>query len=148
MKLYDILKEENILFIEEENLEDTLNLLSEESWKKGYIKDKEEFFKSLLAREDLVSTGIGLGVAIPHVKLKSIDKFFILIAISKTGIDWDAIDRKPVQSIFLIGGPSNEQKSYLKILSKIMLLIKNSSLREVLFNSGDRGEILGLFKNF
>lgn len=148
MKLSDVLREDDIFFIETNDIESSLELLSEKAYEKNHIKNRVEFYEALIEREEIVSTGIGVGIAIPHVKLKSIEEFFIIIAISKTGIDWDSIDRKPVKAIFLIGGPENKQKTYLKIISKIMLLVKNSNRRERLFNSKDKKEIVELFKNF
>ena len=76
-------------------------------------------FGSHVKREKIVSTGIGMGVAIPHAKLPSFDRFFLAVGLQKVkdGIDWDALDGAPVRLIFMIGGPANQQTDYLKILS-------------------------------
>lgn len=99
------------------------------------IPDENGFLSAILMREDLVSTGIGLGCAIPHAKLPHLKEFFISIGVIKgSGIDWNSIDQVPVKLIFLIGGPTNEPNRYLKILSALTEAIRLESFR---------GEILG-----
>jgi len=71
----------------------------------------------MLEREKIVSTGIGMGVAIPHAKLTSVEDFFIAIGILSKGVQWNALDGGPVRLIFMIGGPDDKQTAYLQILS-------------------------------
>lgn len=149
-KLSELIKKENILFLETEGMEDTIELLVENANKFNKIFDKKRFKEAVLEREELVSTGIGLGVALPHAKLKEIEDFFIIVGINKNGIDWDAIDRNPVGIVFLIGGPEgeNSQKEYLQIISKLMLLIKNKERRLHLLNTENEEEIVNIFEKF
>lgn len=146
--LNKFIKKENIIFLETGEVKESINSLIEKAYDLGKIKNKENFKEAILEREKLVSTGIGLGVAIPHAKLEEIEDFFIIVGINKEGIDWDAIDRKPVSAVFLIGGPNGEQNSYLKIISKLILLIKNESRREVLFNAAKAEEVEEIFSSF
>lgn len=150
MKLSDIIKVENVVFLETLQMADTIECLVENANEFGKIKDKQIFFEAVAERESLVSTGIGLGVAIPHAKLNNIDDFFIIIGINREGIDWDAIDRNPVGIVFLIGGPDHKesQKEYLQIISKLMLLIKNKERRTTLLNSNDKQEVVDVFEKF
>lgn len=108
--------------------------------------DAALFYKAVCDRENLVSTGIGLGVAIPHAKLPSFDMFFIAIGISKTGIDWHSIDQLPVKIIFLIGGPDDKQTEYLQLLSSLTSLIRDEELRRQLTNATNAEEVLFLFE--
>ncbi len=149
-KLSDFIKKENIVFLDTNDMEETVEILVENAYNSGIIKDKKMFINAVLEREELVSTGIGLGVALPHAKLLEIEDFFIVIGINKEGIDWDAIDRKPVGIVFLIGGPEkeNSQKEYLKIISKFMLLIKNKDRRLMLLNSSSQEEVVNIFEKF
>lgn len=149
-KLSDLIKKENVVFLETIDMVDTIELLTENAINNQKIKDKESFKNAVLEREELVSTGIGLGVALPHTKSKDIEEFFIVIGINKEGIDWDAIDRNPVGIVFLIGGPEAEdsQKEYLQIVSKLMLLIKNKERRISLLNSENAQEIADIFEKF
>ena len=149
-KLSDLIKKENVVFLETIDMVDTIEVLTENAINNQKIKDKESFKNAVLEREELVSTGIGLGVALPHTKSKDIEEFFIVIGINKEGIDWDAIDRNPVGIVFLIGGPEAEdsQKEYLQIVSKLMLLIKNKERRISLLNSENAQEIAVIFEKF
>ena len=149
-KLSDLIKKENVVFLETIDMVDTIEVLTENAINNQKIKDKESFKNAVLEREELVSTGIGLGVALPHTKSKDIEEFFIVIGINKEGIDWDAIDRNPVGIVFLIGGPAAEdsQKEYLQIVSKLMLLIKNKERRISLLNSENAQEIADIFEKF
>ena len=149
-KLSDLIKKENVVFLETIDMIDTIEVLTENAINNQKIKDKESFKNAVLEREELVSTGIGLGVALPHTKSKDIEEFFIVIGINKEGIDWDAIDRNPVGIVFLIGGPEAEdsQKEYLQIVSKLMLLIKNKERRISLLNSENAQEIADIFEKF
>ncbi len=149
-KLSDLIKKENVVFLETIDMVDTIEVLTENAINNQKIKDKESFKNAVLEREELVSTVFGLGVALPHTKSKDIEEFFIVIGINKEGIDWDAIDRNPVGIVFLIGGPEAEdsQKEYLQIVSKLMLLIKNKERRISLLNSENAQEIADIFEKF
>ncbi len=71
--------------------------------KEGRLQDKEKFLFSILERERIVSTGIGIGVAIPHAKISGNAGFFVAIGIQKKGgIDWNALDGSLVHLIFMI----------------------------------------------
>ena len=134
-------------FIDENDRDKAIKELVTLVVKQGLLQEGEEFYQAVIDREKIVSTGIGMGVAIPHAKLEGCDRFFIAIGVhAKKGIKWKALDGSPVQLIFLVGGPSNQQKKYLKILSQITTLVKNEKLREKALHSRDPTEIIALFK--
>lgn len=115
--------------------------------KEQIVKDKEAFLSAILSREQLVSTGIGLGVAIPHAKLDSFDEFFIAIGIAAApGIEWDSVDGLPVRLIFLIGGPAQEQSRYLKILSALTEAIRCDGFRHDLLFAHHPIDVVKLFE--
>jgi len=138
--LKDYLDESNIFFLEEKNKETSLEKMIEFLKSKPFIKNFEAFKQALFEREKIVSTGIGFGIAIPHVKIKEITEFFISVGVHKKGIEWDSIDKKPVRLIFLIGGP-DDHITYLKLLAKINLILRNPETREKLENSKTKKEI-------
>ena len=74
-KLSDFIKKENIVFLDTNDMEETVEILVENAYNSGIIKDKKMFINAVLEREELVSTGIGLGVALPHAKLLEIEDF-------------------------------------------------------------------------
>jgi len=125
--------------------EKILNELVELSYKNGRVPDLEVFRTAILEREKIISTGIGLGVAVPHAKLPGIEKFFITVGILSEPTDWQAIDDKPASIVFLIGGPDNRQKDYLSILSKLVLFSKNEKRRKALKEATSAEEIINLF---
>jgi PTS system nitrogen regulatory IIA component len=147
MILSDLIKPENIIFIDQKEVNSTLEDLVNKAFDLNFIKNKKEFLSAISERENIVSTGIGLGIAIPHSKLPSIDNFFIIVGILKNDIDWKSIDSKPVKTVFMIGGPSNAQKKYLSILSKLMLLIRNSKIRNKLFTASAENDVVEIFKS-
>jgi len=125
------LNEDLISFLSVQTREQAIYQLVEILYHNKKINDKDEFLNAVLEREKIVSTGIGMGVAIPHAKLTSICDFFIIIGIQKKQpLYWDSIDNSFVNLIFMIGGPENRQNEYLQILSLITMAIKNESLRK------------------
>lgn len=115
----------------------------------GIDVNPEEFFAAVMEREKLVSTAIGVGVAIPHAKLEAYKDFFIIMGVQKEpGIPWSALDGNPVRIVFLIGGPANRQKEYLQILSKITFIIKEEENRRKILKAKSPEEIASVFKNF
>lgn len=140
------LDERLVLFLNADSRDDALEQLISLLAKEGKLKNTQVFHDAILEREKIVSTGIGLGVAIPHAKLHGYDEFFIAIGVQiKTGIEWNALDGAPVRLIFMIGGPENKQTEYLKILSHLTMAIKNEERRKKLLKSYDAREVIGLF---
>ncbi len=110
----------------------------------GKLEDKEAFRQALLNREKIVSTGIGMGVAIPHAKLPEYENFFIALARLERGIDWNALDNAPIRIIFMIGGPDDKQTEYLRILSTLTEVIKDEEKRKKMINLSSTEEIMQL----
>ncbi len=139
------LNEELVLFLDANNREDVLKSLVDILNNRGKLKDKEAFFEAVLAREKLVSTGIGMGVAIPHAKLASYDDFFIAIGIVSKGVEWEALDQAPVRIVFMIGGPDDKQTEYLQILSRLTFALKDESRRKKMLQLSSERQIVALF---
>lgn len=140
------LDERLVLFLDADSRDEALDRLIALLAKEGKLKDVKIFRDAILEREKIVSTGIGLGVAIPHAKLQGYQEFFIAIGIqAKKGIEWNALDGAPVRLIFMIGGPEDRQTEYLKILSHLTVAIKQEERRKKLFKSHDAKEVIALF---
>lgn len=137
-----------ITFLGVQTREEALCALVEIVHHAGKLRNKEEFLKAILYRESIISTGIGLGVAIPHAKLAGYEHFFIAIGILKKGVDWKALDETPVRIIFMIGGPENQQTEYLQILSHLTMMINDEERRKKLLTLNSPEAIIKLFKNF
>ena len=145
MSISDYLDPRLVLFLESEKRDEALLELVALLNDTSKLKSAELFYQALQKREQFLSTGIGLGVAIPHAKLEGYDTFFIAIGIHKKGIEWNALDGAPVRLIFMIGGPDNQQTEYLKILSLLTMAIKNEERRKKMIKATSAQEVLELF---
>ncbi len=148
IKIANYIDRRNVVFLDVETREEALKKLVDTLESNNQLTDKEEFYRAVCEREKIVSTGIGMGVAIPHAKLSSYNDFFIGIGILKKGVNWDAIDGAPVRLIFLIGGPDDKQTEYLQILSGLTHAVKDEERRKKILSLEFVDEILRLFKEF
>lgn len=141
------MKDELILFLNSSSRDETIASLIEPLGSHLEIAEPEAFHQAILEREKLVSTGIGMGVALPHAKMDSLDHFFICIGILAKGVDWKAIDHAPVRLVFMIGGPDDKQTEYLQILSSLTQFVKNEEIRKKLLTVNSKEAIIELFKD-
>ncbi len=95
----------------------------------------------LKEREDLGSTGIGGGVAIPHGKLDGLDRMIIVVARSREGVPFDAADNRPVHVIFLLLAPNDAASQYLKTLAKISRVLRMEGVSQKILEAEDEEEI-------
>lgn len=148
MTLSELIQEGVICFLDVDNRDAALQKLVDALADSREIIDKDNFFEAIIKREKIVSTGIGMGVAIPHAKLPIFDRFFLAVGLQKTkeGINWDALDGAPVRLIFMIGGPANQQTNYLKILSRLTSAIKDEDRRKKLLKTETKEDMIALFE--
>jgi len=136
-------KKEAVFFLKEAPKFELLQDLCHQIKSAGLIDDEVAFRKAVFDRELLVSTGVGLGIALPHAKMDTLNEFFIACGILKEGTcDWDSIDQLPVKVIFLIGGPSDQQLKYLKLLSMLTQKIKQKHVRSLLFKAQNSEDVI------
>lgn len=136
-----------VVLLSTETRDDTLHALIERLKGENKLKDSDTFFNSIIERERIVSTGIGMGVAIPHAKLPDYNEFFIAIGILPKGVDWKALDGGPVRIVFMIGGPDDKQTEYLQILSSLTMAIKDETRRKKLLTLNSPEKIIEQFKD-
>jgi fructose-specific phosphotransferase system IIA component len=105
----------------------------------------EEVKAALFEREALTSTGLGYGIALPHVKTDIVREICIAFGRSTKGIDFDALDGNPVHLFFLILAPTKKTEEYLKALSSISALLKNEKIRSQLQAAESADEIFKIF---
>lgn len=101
------------------------------------LTDPDKFQESVIKREEDMSTGLGKGVAIAHGSCTENDKLVVALGISHKGIEFDAIDQKPVHILFLVANPPGSHIVYLNVLSKIVGLVQHESFRKLLLESND-----------
>jgi PTS system nitrogen regulatory IIA component len=145
VKISDIIERESVVFLDGGNREDVIKALVETAYKRGKIPSEQAFENAVIERERVLSTGIGVGVAVPHAKLDGVKDFFIITGLLKNDTDWDSIDRVPVRIVFLIGCPLERQREYLEILATVTLLVKSKSRRERLLNASAADSVIECF---
>jgi len=142
MRIEEVLKESCVIdSMTGKTKRDILSELVGALKRTGLIDDVEKVVGIILDREKLGSTGIGDGVAIPHGKMKGIHNFLCVFGRSIEGVDFDAVDRKPVHIFFLLLAPENSASLHLKMLSRISKILRDPSFRKRLIELGDAKEI-------
>lgn len=114
---------------------DKLNAIRELLEKAPFVScssDLEKIEDTVIRRENLYTTGIGHGVAIAHGKTPALDDVLILLGISSAGIDFESQDGKPVHLLFLIANPPEKTDEYIRALSTIARIMRNSDFQEAL----------------
>jgi PTS system nitrogen regulatory IIA component len=97
--------------------------------------DLEAILASVRELEDVLSTGIGGGIAIPHGKTPHVSRLTLVAGVASEGIDFDALDGKPVQLFFLLIGPESASGAHVKTLSRLSRLLRRDDLRAQLANA-------------
>lgn len=146
IKISDYLDPQLVAFLDVKSRDEAIQALVEIIHKAGRLHDKDAFYQAIIEREKIVSTGIGMGAAIPHAKLAAYDDFFIAIGVLRKGLDWNALDGSPVRLIFMIGGPDDKQTEYLQILSNLTLAIKDEAIRKKILTLNSPQDMIELFQ--
>ena len=114
----------------------------------GGIKkeDYEGIVKAIHRREELGSTGIGRGIAIPHIKHPSVKRTVGTVAISAEGIDFESLDNEKTQLFFLVISPKYDPGGHLRVMERLSRRLKDDTLRESLKQAKTREEIIALLE--
>jgi len=111
------------------------------------IDDHKEFLAHAIRRETEASTGVGNGVAVPHVHEDSIRRQILALGISSEGIEFDSIDGQPVHIIALFASPLRHQKQHMQLLAALSRLFQQDEVRERLVAAADATEVLAILKS-
>lgn len=131
-----ILSPDRVLFIDRFNKRDALAELAENLATAPQIKRKSDLLTEILKREELMSTAIGRGIAIPHVRLSTITDLVMSVGICHVPIaDFQTIDDTPVNLLFMIAAAYNQHSYYLKTLSYFSAKLRQKELRESLLSA-------------
>jgi mannitol/fructose-specific phosphotransferase system IIA component (Ntr-type) len=137
-----LISPERITRIDEDNKDDCLRSLVKCLSESESLGNEDSIFEAIMDRERLLSTGFGLGLAIPHAKLNIIDDFIVGLAIHRNGVPFDSLDDQPVHILVMILGPDQKQDEYLKVLSRVTAFLKDQ--REKILSLEDNEEIYKL----
>ena len=123
---------------------DALNQCIDLMAKSGKIADVEKYRKGAFAREEEGTTGIGMGIAIPHCKSDAVTKAGLAAMVVKDGVDFESLDGTPAKIIFLIAAPNTEDNVHLQVLSKLSVMLMDEQFTNSLINAGSVDEFLNI----
>jgi fructose-specific phosphotransferase system IIA component len=121
-------------------LEELVNLAATSNM----IKNRDELLTDVRERENLVTTGVGYGVAFPHAKTRSAKGIVITFGKSSKGIEFDAMDHHPVHLFFLIAAPEDAIGAHLNVMARLSFLMKSEENRQRLMQASSPGDVLAL----
>jgi len=125
---------------------DVLVELADAAASSGHVSDVASLRNAILEREAIMSTGIGLSIAIPHAKIREVSQFVLAVGRKHEGIDYDSLDGVPVKIIIMIAAPEGEQNKYLRILAKVTQVLRDDSARAKILSAETPEEIIRLFQ--
>ena len=138
VQIRNILSPDRIVYITQSTKHDALVELAANLSTAPQVKFAQELETEILKREELMSTAIGRGIAIPHVRLSSVTDLVMSVGICKSPvIDFQTIDDVPVQLLIMIAAAYNQHSYYLQTLSFLSSKLKNAELRDALLKSTD-----------
>ena len=146
--LVDLINESRITILKSTTKKGVLKEMVDLIASSEKIMDKNEFFEAISEREEIMSTCIGLCIAVPHVKINSVADLVMAMGISKEGIEYDALDDKPVYIIIIIGASEIQQNEYVRTLARVTLFLKNPRIREEIRSAKDIKTIYNIIKNY
>lgn len=139
-------KERVTFNLKAENKQDVIDELIDILVKDGKVRNKEEFRKAVLQRETEFSTGIGMGIAIPHGKSPGVNEASIVFGRSNNGLDYESMDDLPAHLFFLIAVPLESSDLHLKALSEISRNLMHEEVREKLMTCETYEEFINVFE--
>jgi len=143
MKLSKFCSEDLITFnLKADNKEDVIRELVELASKSNLVKDGEQLLQDIKDREELVTTGVGYGVAFPHAKTRATKGIVICFGRSEKGIDFDAMDHKPVNLFFLIAAPEDAIGAHLNVMARLSYIMRSEENRSKIMEVTSPGELL------
>lgn len=141
----NFLSPDRVVLLDYVSKHDVLVMMSEVLAKAPQVKNSAELLDAILKREALMSTAVGRGIAIPHVRLSSVTDLVMAVGISKRDIlDFDALDGNPVRLVFMIAAANNQHDYYLQTISHFSAKLRNEELKSSLLNSTDPAEVYAL----
>src|ERR1035437_5884922 len=143
MRIMDFLDKESIeLNIKSKTKKEVIEELVEMLAQKGLIIDKQVTIESLMEREELGSTGVGQGIAIPHSKTKGVKELVAAFGVSKAGVNFEALDGEPVYIFFLLLAPDGAAGLMLKALARVSNFLKNKYYRRKIMEAADKTSVI------
>ena len=149
MEIRDLLKPELMIFdLKANDKMSAIEEIASKFFEKGYVKDKEDFKKGLIAREEEGSTALGESVAIPHTKNETVKEPAVLFARKIGGLDYEALDGEPTEIIFSIGAPAGENNLHVETLAELSKMIMKEGFIDDLKKCSNAEEVYGIIDKY
>ena len=143
MRITDLLDKRSIsLDGAPKNKQEALDMAIELMKGSDKINDQEAYRKQVYQREEEGTTGIGMGIAIPHGKCNAVDRPGLAAMVIKDGVDFDSLDGEPVHLLFLIAAPDTEDNIHLEVLSKLSMMLMDDNFTQSLKNASSVDEFM------
>jgi len=136
--IQDVLTPDRILKIDTDSKAFMLEALAKVLGESDRVSDSDALMKEIFIREDLMSTGIGFNVAVPHVRLDSVSDLVMAVGISGTDIlDYESLDEQPIRIVCMLAARSDQHAQYLKTLGTVSTVLKSKDVRDALMAAPD-----------
>jgi len=146
MEMLDYLRADRVAILSGRTKHEALDELMSLLVKSAPGLDRDELERAVWAREEMMSTGIGQGLAIPHVRLSGLGEMTIVVGVIQEGIDdYGSLDNQPVRIIVLIAAPQGQHDAYIRLLAKITEVLKRPDLREAILRAETAEDIYRVF---
>lgn len=116
-------------------------------YRAGKIKNPQEVQEALIQREKMGTTGIGGGIAIPHIMMREISRTVMAFGRRREGVRFDSIDEEPVNLVFLLVGPRQDAGLHLKILCRLSRFLHNTRFKKALLEAEEGEEVIRIFEH-
>ena len=135
------LTKERVIDLKGQTKNDVLYEMAKVAVNEAIHEDVEALYDELLDRERLMSTGIGIGIAVPHTRCPETETFTVAIGRSAEGVKYDSLDGQPVHLVILIIAPGNDRREYLQLLAKVVMKLKDRKFFQKLMDAPTPGDM-------
>ena len=145
MDLKDCLSKDQTLMLSADTKAAALATLADALCNAAPELDKAVLMDAIIKREEMMSTGIGQGLGIPHVRLAGLNRPVMAVGITRQGLaDYESLDNNPVYVIVMIAAPQGQHEVYIRLLARVAEVLKQSDVRQKIIESDDPEEVRAL----
>ena len=132
-----LLTPERIMIVDGTDKKSVLTDLVDQLATSPLVHNRDELLNGIFAREELMSTGIGFGVGVPHVRIDSVSDLVMAVAVSRKPIEgYSSLDNDPVHIVCMLAARSDQHAKYIRTLSAVSSRLKDAGTRESIIGSG------------
>lgn len=147
LMLSELLPQERLAVLDVKTKEEALNEMVALLAQSNLVKDKRQLKQGIFNREELMSTGIGMGVGVPHVRISGVRDLVMACAVIKSPLpDYESLDNEPVQLLFMIAAREDQHSQHLRVLAAISSALKDGTLKDQLIGAQSPAEMARIFR--